>query len=59
MIYICTLQVYLGWWTRPDTYICSASAQKAELNAVGVLEVRPLSGAGVSLYKGAAFGMDW
>ena len=26
-----TLQVYLGRWTRPDTYICSASAQKAEL----------------------------
>ena len=30
-----TLQVYLGLWTRPDTYICSASAQKAELKVVG------------------------
>ena len=39
---------------RPDTYICSASAQKAELNAVGVLEVRTLSGAGVSLYTGSS-----
>ena len=24
---------------RPDAYICSASAQKVELNVVGVLEV--------------------
>ena len=30
-----TLQVYLGRWTRPDTYICSAFAKKAELKAVG------------------------
>ena len=29
-----TLQVYLGRWTRPDTYICSTSAQKAELKVV-------------------------
>ena len=29
-----------------DTYIFSASAQKAELKAVGVLEVRTWSGAG-------------
>ena len=33
-----TLQVYLGWWTRPDTYICSTSARKDELNAVWVLD---------------------
>ena len=49
-----TLQVYLGRWTRPDTYICSAFAQKAELIAVGVLEVRTLSGAGVSLNTGSS-----
>ena len=52
----------LGRWTRPDTDICSASAQKAELNAVGVLEVRTLSGAGVSVLvctRGAAFQMYW
>ena len=30
-----TLQVYLRRWTRPYTYICSASAQKAELKLVG------------------------
>ena len=33
------IQVYLGQWTRPDAYICSASAQTAELNVVEVLEV--------------------
>ena len=49
-----TLHVYLGPWTRPDTYICSASAQMVELNAVGVLEVLTLSGAGVSLYTGSS-----
>ena len=57
-----TLQAYLGRWTRPDTYICSASAQKAELNAVGVLEVSTWGGAGVSVLvctRGAAFEMDW
>ena len=31
--------IHLGQWTRPDAFICSASAQKAELNVVGVLEV--------------------
>ena len=48
--------------TRPDTYICSASAQKAELKVVGVLEVRTWSGAGVSVLvctQGAAIEMDW
>ena len=35
--HINTLQVYLGQWTIPDTCICSISAQKAELNFVGVL----------------------
>ena len=47
---------------RPDTYICSASAQKAELKVVGVLEVRTLGGAGVSVLvctQGAAFDMVW
>ena len=34
---------------RPDTYICSASAQKAELKVVGVLEVGTWGGAGVSV----------
>ena len=46
----------------PDFYICSASAQKAELNVVGVLEVMTWSGAGVSVLvyrRGAAFEMDW
>ena len=40
-----TLQVYFGWQTRPDTYICSASAQNAALKVVGFLEVRTLGGA--------------
>ena len=47
---------------RPDTYICSASAQKAELKVVRVLEVRTWGGAGVSVLvctQGAAFEMDW
>ena len=47
---------------RPDAYICSASAQKAELKVVGVLEVRIWGGAGVSVLvcrQGAAFEMDW
>ena len=32
-----------------DTYICSASAQKAELKVVGVLEMRTWAGAEVSV----------
>ena len=43
-------------------YICTASAQKAELNVVGVFEVRIWSGAGVSVLvciRGAAFEMNW
>ena len=47
---------------RPDTYSCSASAQKAELKVVGVMEVRTWGGAGVSVLvctRGAAFEMDW
>ena len=54
-----TLQVYLGWWTRPHTYICSASA---ELKVVWVLEVRTLSGKGVSALvctRRVAFEIDW
>ena len=46
---------------RPDTYICSASALKAELKVVGVLEVSTWSGAGVSVLvctRGAALAMD-
>ena len=46
---------------RPDTYICSASAQKTELKVVGVLEVRTLGGAGESVLVctvGAAFEVD-
>ena len=39
-------------WTRPDAYICSASAQKAELNVVGVLEVN--RGKCASLYTGSS-----
>ena len=39
---------------RPDTYICSASSQKAELNDGGGLEVRTLSGAGIGLYTGSS-----
>ena len=57
-----TLQVYLRRWTRPKTYICSASAQKAELKLVGGLGVEDLGGAGVSVLvctRGAAFEMDW
>ena len=59
---IYTLLVYFGRKTRPDTYICGASAQKAELNVVGVLEVRTWSGAAVRVLvctRGAAFEMDW
>ena len=44
------------------TYICSASAQKAKLKVVGVLEVRTWNGAGVSVFvctRGAAIEMDW
>ena len=47
---------------RPDTYICSASAQKAELKVVGVLEVRTWGGAVVSVLvctRGVALEMDW
>ena len=44
-----TLQVYSGRKTRHDTYICSASAQKAELKVVGVLELRTWGWAGVSV----------
>ena len=57
-----TLQVYLRLWTRPYTYICSASAQKAELKVVGVLELRTWCEAGVSVLvctRRAAFEMDW
>ena len=46
---------------RPDTYICSASAQKTELKVMGVLEVRFWGGAGVSVLdctRGAAFDID-
>ena len=45
----------------PDTYICSASAQKAELKVAGVLELRTWDGAGVRVLvctHGAAFEMD-
>ena len=31
---------HVDQWTIPDTYICSTSAQKAELMVVEVLEVR-------------------
>ena len=44
-----------------DTYICSAFAQKAELKAVGVLEVKTWSGVGVNVLlctRGAEFEMD-
>ena len=34
---------------RNRSYICSASAQKAELKVVGVLEVMTWGGAGVSV----------
>ena len=47
---------------RPDTYICSSSAQKAELKVVGVMEVRTWGGAGVSMLvctRGASFEVDW
>ena len=37
-----TLQVYLRRWTRPNNYICRASAQKAELKVVGGLGVEDL-----------------
>ena len=46
----------------PDTYICSASAQKAELKVVGVLDVGTLGGAGISMLvctRRAEFEMDW
>ena len=49
-------------WTRPYTYICSASAQKAELKVVGGLGVEDLGwgrGKCASLYTWAAFEMDW
>ena len=57
-----TLQVYLRQWTRPYTYICSASVQKAELKVVEVLKLRTWGGAGVSVLvctRGAGFEMDW
>ena len=47
---------------RPDTFICSASAQNAELKVVGVLEVRAWGGARVRVLvctRVAAFEMDW
>ena len=47
--------------STPDTYICSASAQKAELKIAGVLELRTWDGAGVRVLvctHGAAFEMD-
>ena len=43
-------------------YICTASAQNAELKVVGVFEVRIGSGAGVSVLvctRASAFEMDW
>ena len=59
MIYTSSI---FGPKTRPDTYICSASAQKAELKVVGVLEVRTWVGAEISVLvctREAAFEMDW
>ena len=47
---------------RPDTIICGASAQKAELNIVGVLELRTWGGAGVGVLvctRGTGFEIDW
>ena len=49
MIYTSSL---LGQWARPDAYICSASAQNAELNIVGVMEVS--RGKCASLYTGSS-----
>ena len=43
-------------------YICTASAQNAELAVMGVFEVRIWSGAGVSVLVctlGSALEMDW
>ena len=43
-------------------YICTASAQNAELKVMRVFEVRIWSGAGVSVLvftQGSAFEMDW
>ena len=60
MIY--TSSIFRPVLTRPDTYICSASAQKAGLKVAGLLEVRTWGGAGVSglvCTRGAAFEMDW
>ena len=53
-----TLQVYLGPWTRPETFICSAAAQKAELKIVwGCLGGEDLEwgrGKCASLYTGSS-----
>ena len=52
-----TLQVYLCRWTRPYTYICSASAQNAELKVVGGLGVEDFGwgrGKCASLYTGSS-----
>ena len=49
-------------WTRPYTYICSTSAQKAALKVVGGLGVENLGwdrGKGVGCTGRAAFEMDW
>ena len=43
-------------------YICTASAQNAELKVMGIFEVKIWSGAGVSVLvcaQGSAFEMDW
>ena len=43
-------------------HICTASAQNAELKAMGVFEVRIWSGVGVSVLVciwGSVFEMDW
>ena len=43
-------------------YICTASAQNAELKVIWVFEVRIWSGAGVSVLvctQGSALEMDW
>ena len=55
------LQVYWGRWTRPDTYICSASAQKAELKVVGLggEDIEWGKGKCASFTRGAAFETDW
>ena len=59
-----TLQVYLGQWTRPDTYICSKRLSLRLWGGGGGgggLEVRTWSGVGVNVLvctRGAAFEMD-